>query len=830
MQSQTDGVVSLVLVNYRGADDTIQALQAVRELDWPAHRLEIIVLDNDSGDDSVERIRSAAPEITLIESGENLGFAAGCNRAVAVAKGQYIALLNNDARPDPLWLSAAVTAFEADPAVSAVASRVLDWEGETIDFVDAAMTWSGMAYKPLTGHPRDDASHSRQKDVLFATGSAMLVRADAWRELGGFDEDFFMFYEDVDLGWRLNLAGGRVRYVPESLVYHRHHASMTRFGGYRESYLLERNALFTLYKNAGEEQLRAALPAALALIARRGVAKGGLDSTELDIRRATESEPESESVPRESLAGLFAVDQFVESLPRLVEQRRVIQATRLRDDADMAALFGQQDDPPVHDAYLLAGYEKVVNAFPVLSGERRRRVLVVTGDSIGVKLAGPGIRAWNICAALAEEHDVRLVSTASVEPLPAPFELAAVARRRPDEMRQHEEWADVIIVQGHVLLLFPVLAKTAKIVVVDIYDPLHLEQLEQGREKPFEQWDRQIVDASEVLNHQLQIGDFFICASERQRYFWLGQLAAMGRINAYTYGRDEDLRSLIDIVPFGLSDQPPVHTRPALRGVVPGIGADDKIVIWGGGLYNWFDPETLIRAVAVLAERRPTVRLFFMGTAHPNPNVPEMDIVRRCRELAGELGVSSKNVFFNDSWVDFADRGNYLLEADAGVSTHFQHVETTFSFRTRILDYLWAGLPIISTAGDSFADLVAERGLGAVVPERDVSALVEALDSVLFDEELAESSRAAVRETAQEFTWRASLAPLIEFCRHPAKAADRTPEAATQTSGDLGSIERRYAAIRPGGVRYDLGRAAYYLRNGGVKAVVGKFRARRAGG
>jgi GT2 family glycosyltransferase/glycosyltransferase involved in cell wall biosynthesis len=823
------GVVSIVLVNYRGADDTVAALKGIADLDWPTDRLEVVVVENGSGDDSAERIRAAAPEVTMIESTENLGFAGGCNLGVAAARGEYVALLNSDARPDPQWLTAAVDALEADPGVASVASRVLDWAGETIDYVDAALSWTGRAYKPLTGHPRDDEAHGTPKDVLFATGSAMIVRAAAWDAVGGFDDDLFMFYEDVDLGWRLNLAGHRVRYVPGSLVFHRHHASMKRFGAFREEYLLERNALTVLYKNAGDDMLARSLPAALALIARRSVAAGDLDSTQFDIRRAGATETPTREVPAESLAGLFAVDQFVDQLPRLVEKRRAVQTTRVVDDAAIGALLGDQDDPPLHDARLLEGYQNIVNAFGVLDGAaRRRRILVVTGDSIGRKLAGPGIRAWSICAALSAEHDVRLVSTASVEPIDAPFELAAVARRRPDEMAPHEAWADVIIAQGHVLLLFPVLGRTQKVLVVDVYDPLHLEQLEQGREKPFEQWDRQILDATDVLNHQLQIGDFFLCASERQRLFWLGQLAAMGRINAYTYGRDEDLRSLIDIVPFGLSDVPPVATRPALRGVVDGIGADDRIVVWGGGLYNWFDPETLIRAVGRLAATRPDIRLFFMGTAHPNPNVPEMAIVQRCRSLAAELGLTGRNVFFNDSWVAFEDRANYLLEADAGVSTHFQHVETTFSFRTRILDYLWAGLPIVATDGDSFADLIRADGLGAVVPERDVDALAAALERVLYDEEYAASAREAVAEAARSFTWSETLAPLVEFCRHPVKAADRMDGTGAATS-DLAGIERRYAAIRPGGLRYDLGRVAHYLRNGGVGTVLEKVRARRSG-
>src|SRR4051794_28280779 len=128
------GVVSVVLVNFRGADDTIEAIRHLREVDWPADRLEIVVVENASGDDSAARLRAAAPGITLIESKENLGFAGGCNLGVSRSAGEFIALLNNDARPDPQWIRAAVAVFEESDLVGAVASRVLDWEGKLVDY------------------------------------------------------------------------------------------------------------------------------------------------------------------------------------------------------------------------------------------------------------------------------------------------------------------------------------------------------------------------------------------------------------------------------------------------------------------------------------------------------------------------------------------------------------------------------------------------------------------------------------------------------------------------------------------------------------------------
>jgi GT2 family glycosyltransferase/glycosyltransferase involved in cell wall biosynthesis len=821
-------VVSVVLVNFRGADDTIEAVAGLRALDWPEHLLEIVIVENGSGDDSLAKLKTIPGKVTIVESSKNLGFTGGCNLGVSKASGEYIAFLNNDAKPDPGWIREAMATFSTGRDIAAVASKVLDWEGERIDFAGAAITWYGMGYKPHAGET-DRGAWDQERDVLFGTGAAMFIRARVFEELGGFDDDFFMFYDDVDLGWRLNLLGHRFRFQPKSLVFHKHHASMNKFGDFREQYLLERNALFSLYKNLDDASLAQVFPGALLLALRRSVARGKLDSTALDLREPGDDSEPTMPVPKSTMAGIFAMDQFVELLPTMEAARRRVQSTRTVTDRQLKELFGNTDEPAFPIESYLRGYDKISNAVGQLDIPGRRRVLVITGDPVGQKMAGPAIRAWNISRILSAENDVRLISTTAAVSITDAFEVGVVGPHTPKAMAEHEEWADVIIVQGHALQYFPSLEATTKVLVVDIYDPLHLEQLEQGRDKPLKRWNDQVNNSTEALNHQIMLGDFFLCASDRQRHFWLGQLAALGRINAYTYSRDSELDSLIAVAPFGIPSANPVATRGGIRGVVPGIGHDDKVIIWGGGIYNWFDPQTLIRAVATLAKTRPNVRLFFLGVKHPNPDVPEMAAVSEARVLAGHLGVDNVNVFFNESWVPYEERQNYLLEADLGVSTHFQHVETTFSFRTRILDYLWAGLPIVSTEGDSFGDLVEKESLGGVVPERDEAALVAVLERVLFDPEAAAEARANVARVRDDFTWEKVLAPLVEFCRNPIHAADRIAvdgkkaKPATKLSVLAGATK----SSNHTGLRRDVDRVVYYLRNGGVRAVLERFTARR---
>jgi GT2 family glycosyltransferase len=805
------GVVSVVLVNYKGAPDTITCLQHLTQIDWPADRLELIVVDNDSGDGSAEAIRAAVPVATVIDSGSNSGFAGGCNLGVAHATGEYVAFLNNDARPHPDWVRAAVEELEAEPDVASVASKVLDWDGALVDYVDGSLTWFGMGYKREVEKP-DTGAWDTAKDVLFGTGAAMFVRADVYREVGGFDERFFMFYEDVDLGWRLNLLGHRVRYVPGSLAYHKHHATMNKFGSYRESYLLERNALLSMVKNYDDESLGRTLPAALALAVRRSVARTGLDAAMLDLQRSPGGDAvETVEVPKMALTGPLAIDYLVDQLPSVLETRRELQARRRRSDRDLFPLFRQALEPAYGMPSYLAAHDSLVDMFGIAElVTARHRVLVVTGEPLGDRLAGPAIRAWEIAKALAPEHEVRLVSTAGARRAGEGFTVEYAAGTG---LKEPTDWADVVVFQGFLLETAPGLKASDTVVVADVYDPMHLEQLEQAKDLGAEGRSNALAVTTHALNEQLRRADFLMCASEKQRDFWLGALAAQGRVNPAVYDEDASLDNLISVVPFGIQDEAPVQRRHAIKGSVPGIGAGDKVILWGGGVYNWFDPLTLLRAVRLLADRHPDVRLYFLGMTHPNPGVPTMRMAQQTLDLASELGVLGTHVFVNADWVPYDERADYLLDADVGVSTHFHHVETEYSFRTRILDYLWASLPVVATDGDTFGDLIREHGLGRAVPAEDVEALAAALEEMLYDEAAAASARAAVAAFAERYRWSRVLAPLVEFCRFPRRAADLA------VPGEAPAPRRRRRSGPKPSVGSDLALAKAYLRAGGVKEV-----------
>lgn len=394
----------------------------------------------------------------------------------------------------------------------------------------------------------------------------------------------------------------------------------------------------------------------------------------------------------------------------------------------------------------------------------RRRALVLSTDPIGPEMPGPAIRAWHLAEALGKHMDVVLAST------------VAVSGSHPNAELRHAygaSWAelvgaaDVSFAPSALVYMSDELRATPKPVAVDIYDPYHLENLEMGgADQP--EHDRAVSRQAGILNVALRRGDFFTCASERQRDFWLGSLAALGRVNPFNYEVDPLLGNLVAVLPFGLPREPPLLRRHGLRGALPGVGPGDKVVLWGGGVYNWLDPASIVRAVDRLRHRVPEVRLVFLGMHHPNPDIPAMKAAAELESLSAHLGLTDKHVFFNRGWVPYDQRADFLLDADVAVSAHLDHLETRYSFRSRVLDYIWAGLPMVLTAGDVLADQVAAAGLGVAVPAGDERALEDALARMLAHP----PARGLFAPLVQQYTWERVAQPLIEFCLAPRRAPD----------------------------------------------------------
>jgi hypothetical protein len=237
----------VVIPNLNGGDEMLAAVESLLAQSLQPY---IIVVDNASTDDSVHRLEQSHPEVEIIRNPENLGYAGGVNpglkRAIKL-KAMYAAPFNDDAIADPDWLKKLVDFLDEHPETAAAACKVMTADKERLDSTGDYYTNWGLPY------PRGRRSYHLKKydkdtDIFAASGAASLFRVAALKQVGLFDEDFFAYYEDVDLGFRLQLAGWKVAFVPDSVVYHHIGLTSARVKGFTTLQTMK-NLPLLWYKN-----------------------------------------------------------------------------------------------------------------------------------------------------------------------------------------------------------------------------------------------------------------------------------------------------------------------------------------------------------------------------------------------------------------------------------------------------------------------------------------------------------------------------------------------------------------------------------------------------
>ncbi|MES1245857.1 MAG: glycosyltransferase family 2 protein [Acidobacteriota bacterium] len=245
--------VAVAILSWNGRHHLEICLAALAAQRDPGVEWEILVLDNGSTDGTSDWLRKMSPpRVRLIRSDVNLGFCAGNNRLARESPDvDALALLNNDTRPEPGWLAALVDALRSAPDdVAAVSGKIVDWDAERLDFGRGVMTFDGHAFQLDFRKPLGRARVPKAgEELLFACGGNMLIRRRSFLAAGGFDESYFAYLEDVDLGWRLWSGGERVLFAPDAVVRHRSSATSDLLGLYNRGFLFERNAFLTAYKN-----------------------------------------------------------------------------------------------------------------------------------------------------------------------------------------------------------------------------------------------------------------------------------------------------------------------------------------------------------------------------------------------------------------------------------------------------------------------------------------------------------------------------------------------------------------------------------------------------
>ncbi len=395
------------------------------------------------------------------------------------------------------------------------------------------------------------------------------------------------------------------------------------------------------------------------------------------------------------------------------------------------------------------------------------RTLVVVQGGIGTRVTGPEIRGWAVARALAERHDV---TVAINNPPSATHEgLRLVPSTRGSLVREARRH-DAVVAPVIPPYLFAALRGSGTITVSDQYDPIWLE-LSVFTEQP---GIGRVLHAQRMIRDaQLRFADIVACAGDKQLELLESDLAAL----------DRDRRPIMVNVPFGLDGPPPASETRPLRAAFPAIGATDPVVLWWGKVWKWFDASTALRAFALVVQERPDARLVISAGKAPKAKFDLSERTDGARELAAELGLLDRNVFFLDEWTPYERRHEYLLDADLGLTLHADTPEAPFAARARYMDYLWTALPCVLAHGDEMAERFGAAGFASVVAPHDPEATAAALLRLIDKPDERDAARDAGRKLADAHRWGALVTPLAEQMEAAAATRQRSSRRPARPDG-----------------------------------------------
>jgi glycosyltransferase involved in cell wall biosynthesis len=365
------------------------------------------------------------------------------------------------------------------------------------------------------------------------------------------------------------------------------------------------------------------------------------------------------------------------------------------------------------------------------------RILILVPGDVGTRMSGPAIRAWMLARGLSESHEVTAAVGGQL-PEAAPKGMRIFRATRPRfllETLRHD------VVFAACLPPFAVTAARARgvLTVADQYDPFDLELEAIGG------LDRRRQAARALRRYHQRYSDLVLCAGEAQERLLLEELKTAGRVGPSA--------PAVGIVPYGLPEAPQRTGETPIRRYFPQIKKSDKIVLWWGKVWSWFDPETAIKAFVPLARSRPDVKLVITAGRAPDPNADAFSLDWKARELAEEHGLLGTSVFFVDDWIPYAERHTWLHEAHLGLTLHADTAEAEFAARARYMDYLWAGLPCILARGDEVAAEFGRAGAAVLVEPGDTDAVTRAVTELLDNRDALDQAREAAGVLADRYRW-----------------------------------------------------------------------------
>jgi glycosyltransferase involved in cell wall biosynthesis len=326
---------------------------------------------------------------------------------------------------------------------------------------------------------------------------------------------------------------------------------------------------------------------------------------------------------------------------------------------------------------------------------------VATRDVVGERMAGPGIRAWHFTQELQKHFPTALVAKGMSR---APLREASVLIGQPARAFRR--------------------FRRGQRLVFDLFDPVLLELRELYGKFPTARERVHVLAEWWRLRRALSTGDLFVCATPKQRELYP---SVAGRVIEVPFGAEQD---------------------------VPRTDARDNTVVWGGGTWEWLDPETAVSAVVRLNQRGTRCRLLFLGRSRPN----------RAKEDRTDALLEAGRPFVeaNDDWVPYRKRFETLSKCKVAIMLHRDTPEAKYSIRTRMFDAIAAAVPVVATAGGFAAELVEREGLGIVVAPGDAGGVADAIHKLLTDDDFYAGCVSALERVRPAFSWSIVTRPLVE--------------------------------------------------------------------
>jgi GT2 family glycosyltransferase len=267
MNNMSDEVpIEVMILGYNCKEDVLDCLDSVQRLDYDAY--SVTYLDNASDDGTIAAVHSSFPEVRVVEYDENYGFPEGYDRAIQATDAKYVALLNPDTIVPPNWLTNYAREIqESGDDVAAWAGRINILDSKKVHFTGIQITPMGSGIEPDVWKNQDDIDDEERQWTAAGCGANMIVDTVKFADIGGFDRDYFMYFEDVDFGWRTWIQGYKIRYVPDAQVEHRFGGvvgSQSPFESPFRAFYGTRNRKLTLLKNATMRRLIYGIPISIA--------------------------------------------------------------------------------------------------------------------------------------------------------------------------------------------------------------------------------------------------------------------------------------------------------------------------------------------------------------------------------------------------------------------------------------------------------------------------------------------------------------------------------------------------------------------------------------